>query len=124
MGLAWQAYGLGHLAKSIHGYYVVYRNFDNEMKTNRWFAKYETGSDRLGEQASRIGFQGFDNLEDAQAFCEKNARDVERALRVASCETGLITNLLRSRYQVIRQFIESETESLLVLVLENDRRPE
>jgi hypothetical protein len=44
MKLAWQAYGLGHLAKSIHGYYLVYRNFDNEMKTNRWFAKYETGS--------------------------------------------------------------------------------
>ena len=36
-------------------------------------------------------------------------------LRVGNCETGLITNLLRSRYQVIRQFIESETESLLVL---------
>jgi hypothetical protein len=33
MGLAWQAYGIGHLAKSIHGYYLVYRNFDNEMKT-------------------------------------------------------------------------------------------
>ena len=42
MGLVWQAYGLGHLAKSIHGYYLVYRNFDNEMKGNRWFAKYET----------------------------------------------------------------------------------
>ena len=50
MGLAWQTYGLGHLAKSMHGYYLVYRNFDNEMKTNRWFAKYETGSDRFGEQ--------------------------------------------------------------------------
>ena len=36
-------------------------------------------------------------------------------LRVGNCQTGLITNLLRSRYQVIRQFIESETESLLVL---------
>jgi hypothetical protein len=80
MGLAWQAYGVGHLAKSIHGYYLVYRNFDNEMKTNRWFAKYETGSDRFGEQVSRIEFQGFDSLEDAQAFCEKNALDVERAL--------------------------------------------
>ena len=33
--------------------------------------------------------------------------------RVGNCETGLITNLLRSRYQVIRQFIESETEGLL-----------
>src|SRR5580704_11241909 len=81
MGLAWQAYGLGHLAKSIHGYYLVYRNFDNEMKTNRWFAKYETRSDRFGEQVSRIEFQGFDRLEDAQAFCEKNAVDVERTLR-------------------------------------------
>jgi predicted nuclease of predicted toxin-antitoxin system len=36
-------------------------------------------------------------------------------LRVGNCETILITNLLRSRYQVIRQFVESETESLLVL---------
>jgi hypothetical protein len=80
MGLAWQAFGLGHLAKSIHGYYLVYRNFDNERKTNRWFAKYETGSDRFGEQVSWVEFQGFDNLEDAQAFCEKNARDVEQAL--------------------------------------------
>jgi hypothetical protein len=45
-----------------------------------WFAKYETGSDRFGEQVNRIEFQGFDSLEDAQAFCEKNALDVERAL--------------------------------------------
>jgi hypothetical protein len=80
MGLAWQACGVGHLAKSIHGYYLVYRHFDNEMKTNRWFAKYETGSDRFGEQVSRIEFQGFNSLEDAQAFCAKNALDVERAL--------------------------------------------
>jgi hypothetical protein len=29
---------------------------------------------------SRIEFQGFDGLEDAQAFCEKNALYVERAL--------------------------------------------
>ena len=36
-------------------------------------------------------------------------------LRVGNPQTGLITNLLRSRYQIIRQFIESETESLLVL---------
>ena len=58
MGLAWQAYGLGRLAKSIHGYYyLVHRNFDN--KTNRWFAEYVTGPDRFGEQVSRIKFQGF-----------------------------------------------------------------
>jgi hypothetical protein len=81
MRLAWQAYGSGPLAKSIHGYYLAYRNFDNEMKTNRWFAKYETSSDRFGEEVSRIEFQGFDRLEDAQAFCEKNALYVERALR-------------------------------------------
>jgi predicted nuclease of predicted toxin-antitoxin system len=36
-------------------------------------------------------------------------------LRVGNCQTSVITNLLRSRYHVIRQFIESETESLLVL---------
>jgi len=80
VGLAWQAHGLGHLAKSLHGYHLVYRNFDNEMKTTRWFAKYETGFETFGEQVSRIEFQGFDSLEDAEAFCEKNALDVERAL--------------------------------------------
>jgi len=36
-------------------------------------------------------------------------------LRVGNCPTGLIEGLLRSRHEVIRQFIESETESLLVL---------
>ena len=34
-------------------------------------------------------------------------------LRVGNCQSSLITNLLRSRYDVVRQFIESETESLL-----------
>jgi hypothetical protein len=57
MGLAWQACGLGHLAKSIHGYYLVYGSFDNENE--RWFAEYVTGSNRFGEQVSRIKFQGF-----------------------------------------------------------------
>jgi hypothetical protein len=79
--LSWQKYGLGLLAKSIHGFYLVYRNFDNEMKAIRWFAEYETGSDRFGEQVSRTEFQNFDNLEDAQAFCEQNAQDVEQGLR-------------------------------------------
>ena len=36
-------------------------------------------------------------------------------LRVGNCPTQLITTLLRSRHEVIRQFIASETESLLVL---------
>jgi hypothetical protein len=44
---------------------LAVQNFDNEMKTNRWFAKYETGPDRFGEQVNRIEFQGFDRLEDA-----------------------------------------------------------
>lgn len=36
-------------------------------------------------------------------------------LRVGNCPTGLITQLLRSRREIIRLFIESKTESLLVL---------
>ncbi len=36
-------------------------------------------------------------------------------LRVGNCPTNLLTDLLRSRYEVIRQFIQSETESVLVL---------
>jgi hypothetical protein len=84
IGLTWQKFGLGLLARSVHGFYLVYRNFDNEMKVIRWFAEYETGSGRFGEQVSRTKFQKFDNLEDAQAFCEKNALDVEEALRAGA----------------------------------------
>jgi predicted nuclease of predicted toxin-antitoxin system len=36
-------------------------------------------------------------------------------LRVGNCPTRFITTLLRSRHEIIRQFIASETESLLVL---------
>jgi predicted nuclease of predicted toxin-antitoxin system len=36
-------------------------------------------------------------------------------LRVGNCPTGLITNILRSHHHVIRQFIQSAMESLLVL---------
>jgi len=36
-------------------------------------------------------------------------------LRIGNCPTRLITTLLRSRSEVIRLFIESETESVLVL---------
>ena len=36
-------------------------------------------------------------------------------LRVGNCSTEVIVNLLRSRYEIICQFIDSESESLLVL---------
>ena len=36
-------------------------------------------------------------------------------LRVGNCETDLVITLLRSRYEIIRQFMESKTDSLLVL---------
>ena len=54
---------------------------------------------------------------DAFAVREIGLREANDAeiWRYAVRETGLITNLLRSRYQLIRQFIESETESLRVL---------
>ena len=35
-------------------------------------------------------------------------------LRVGNCPTSLITDLLKSRYDIIREFLASETESLLV----------
>ncbi len=36
-------------------------------------------------------------------------------LRVGNCPTSLIINLLKSHHKIIRQFIQSDTESLLVL---------
>ena len=36
-------------------------------------------------------------------------------LRVGNCPTSLIISLLRSRFELIQQFFESETESMLIL---------
>jgi len=36
-------------------------------------------------------------------------------LRVGNCPTHLIVHLLRAQHELIREFIQSETESLLVL---------
>ena len=36
-------------------------------------------------------------------------------LRVGNCTTSLVTNLLRVRHGLIRQFIESQADSVLVL---------
>ena len=37
-------------------------------------------------------------------------------LRVGNCPTSLVTSLLRSRYEIIHEFIHSEAESVLVLL--------
>jgi hypothetical protein len=71
MDLIWRAYGPGHLAKSIRGYYLVYRNFDNERKTIRWFAKYEPGSYGCGEQVSRIECRDSTLLKKRRFFARK-----------------------------------------------------
>jgi hypothetical protein len=73
MGLDWKSYGGGYLAKSSHGLYLVYRNFDPEVGSTRWFAKYET-TEMFEQSTSRaLDLQRFDSLEQAQAFCEKHA---------------------------------------------------
>jgi viroplasmin and RNaseH domain-containing protein len=36
----------------------------------------------LENRSAEFEFQGFDSLEEAKAFCEKNALDVERAARL------------------------------------------
>jgi len=41
MELAWKEYGNGHLAKSTHGYYLIYPNFDFAKGTVRWSSKFE-----------------------------------------------------------------------------------
>jgi hypothetical protein len=72
--MEWKRYGAGQLAKSGHGFYLAYQNLDLELKTVRWFAKYEGRSENLLKQGECIDFQFFDSLEDAQAFCKKHAQ--------------------------------------------------
>ena len=78
--LTWIPFGEGYLGKTRHDHYFVYRNFDPETRSNRWFAKYEAGAVRFGEQGKLINFHGFDSLEDAQGSCEKHALEVEERL--------------------------------------------
>jgi hypothetical protein len=71
----WNSYKSGHLASCSHGYYFIYRQFDEEVRSERWFAKYEPGVGVFGEHGKPTGqVHGFESLEDAKAFCEKNAK--------------------------------------------------
>ena len=76
MEIIWTPVKNGLLGKSKGGHYFIYKNFDPEARSSRWFGNYN----KFGEHRGLIIFSGFDSLEDAQAFCEKNALDVERAL--------------------------------------------
>ena len=77
MALAWKPYGPGNFAKSIHGYYLTYQNFDIELGVVRWFASFEGRSDKSREEVNSINFHGFDSLQDAQAICETHAQAFE-----------------------------------------------
>ena len=76
----------------------------------------EAEDDVVWEWAKQHGF----------AFVSKDTDFYQRAivrghppkfiwLRVGNCPTSLITNLLRSQHEIVRQFLQNETESLLVL---------
>jgi hypothetical protein len=81
MSMNWRPYKQGHLTKCSHGYYFVYRKFNHELGSNRWFAEYEAGADMFGEQGSLTGkIHGYETLEEAKADCEKDAKDVEGML--------------------------------------------
>jgi hypothetical protein len=40
----WNPYKSGHLAACSHGYYFIYRKFDEEVRAERWFAECEAGA--------------------------------------------------------------------------------
>ena len=73
MALDWMPYGGGYLAKPSHGYYLVRKKYDPEMKSNLWFAQYEA-KEMFDRPVTTIDLQGFDSLEQAQAACEKHAQ--------------------------------------------------
>jgi hypothetical protein len=72
----WKSYGPGHLAKSDHGFYMVYQNLDLALGCVRWFAKYQGHSDDFSKREDWIDFQFFDSLEAAQAHCEMHAQSL------------------------------------------------
>ena len=77
----WNPYKSGHLAACSHGYYFIYRKFDEEVRFERWFTEYEAGAGRFGEYGYPTGqAHGFESLEDARAICEKQAKEEEQML--------------------------------------------
>jgi hypothetical protein len=79
--LKWAVYKYGYLLKCNHGCYFVYLQFDEEERSDRWFTEYEPGGDVFGENGLLTGnVHGFQTFEEAQAHCEKDAKDQERML--------------------------------------------
>jgi hypothetical protein len=67
--------------KCNHGYYFVYLQFDQEERADRWFTEYEPGGDVFRENGLLTGnVHWFQTFEEAQACCEKDAKDVEGML--------------------------------------------
>jgi hypothetical protein len=79
--LKWTVYKYGYLLKSNHGYYFAYLQFDEEKRADRWFTEYEAGGHVFGEEGNLTGnMHGFHTFEEARAYCEKDAEDLERML--------------------------------------------
>jgi hypothetical protein len=79
--LKWSVYKYGYLLKCSHGYYFVYLAFDEEEGADRWFTEYESGAVLFGENGILTGkVHGFHTFEEAHAYCEKDAEDVEKML--------------------------------------------
>ena len=76
--LSWKTMGAGHFAHTEHGYYLVYRNIDPESKEIRWSAKFETLSGYSLNPETWNRSKYFDDLEDAQLFCEEHAGSIEQ----------------------------------------------
>jgi hypothetical protein len=78
--MEWEPYdGGAHVGKCKHGYYFVYRKFDHELGSYRWFVEYERGAHKF--KGELIGdFTGYDSLEDAKAYSDQNAEDVTRSI--------------------------------------------
>jgi hypothetical protein len=76
--LKWTVYKYGYLLKSNHGYYFVFLQFGEEERADRWFTEYEAGGHIFGDNGIITGnVHGFQTFEEAQAYCEKNAKDLD-----------------------------------------------
>ena len=61
----------------IHGFYIIYRTFDDELGRSRWFVEYESGADRSENRNPTGNAEGYESFEIAQVYCEKDAQELE-----------------------------------------------
>jgi hypothetical protein len=71
-GMEWEEHENGYLAKTEHGFFFLYEEFEH------WYVEYETGAEPNGDEESQpLNLRGFATLEEAKNAAEEYSKDLD-----------------------------------------------